>query len=290
MASIGPTTSTRRLLETQEAIRKTLEKLSSGRRINAAADDAANLAISEKLRALERGFQQGVRNLNDGISVARTAEGALSETSNLASRMRELTIQAGNGALGDAERAAIQTEFDALSEEITRISESTTFNGRNLLNGDTSGTDAITLRDGSGGNDVVQISIEDKGAAALGLEGLDVSNAYTLTAIDLALERISASRADLGAVESRLGIGCRAVRQSKWIDDAEVLLEVRISQPDQRVDCPRIGSPAADAIIKVGELKVDVVGGAGRLRSDAGSTRSRKDHQRIDHVRASDRD
>ena len=175
MASIGPTTSTRRLLETQEAIRKTLEKLSSGRRINAAADDAANLAISEKLRALERGFQQGIRNLNDGISVARTAEGALSETSNLASRMRELTIQAGNGALGDAERAAIQTEFDALSEEITRISESTTFNGRNLLNGDTSGTDAITLRDGSGGNDVVQISIEDKGAAALGLEGLDAS-------------------------------------------------------------------------------------------------------------------
>ncbi len=229
MASIGPMTSSRGLRETQEAIQRTFEKLSSGRRINRAADDAANLAISEGLRALERGFQQGIRNLSDGISVVRTAEGALSETSNLASRMRELTIQAGNGALGETERAAIQNEFDALSAEITRISEGTTFNGRNLLNGDTSGSGAITLRDGSGGEEVVQISIEDQGAAALGLEGLDVSAASTLTAIDLAMERISGSRADLGAVESRLGSG---ISNLQSIHENTAAARSRISDAD----------------------------------------------------------
>lgn len=202
--SIPSTTSSRGLRETQEAIQRAFEQLSSGRRLNHASDDAASLAISENLRAAERAFQQGVRNLSDGMSVARTAEGALSQTSDLVSRMRELTIQAGNGALGETERAAIQNEFDALAEEVTRIAESTTFNGRNLLNGETSGAGAVTLRDGSGGDDVVQISIDDRGAAALGVEGLDVADPSSLTAIDNALEKISSTRAELGTAESRL--------------------------------------------------------------------------------------
>lgn len=140
---------------------KSFERLSSAQRINSASDDAAGLAISENLRAAERAFSQGQRNLSDGISLARTAEGALGETSNTLGRIRELVIQAGNGALGDNERAAIQSEVDQLTAEITRTAESTQFSGRNLLNGEADGSGAITFRDGTGSDDVVQISIAD---------------------------------------------------------------------------------------------------------------------------------
>jgi flagellin len=229
MATIGPTSSLRGLRETQDAIQRTFEKLSSGRRINQASDDAASLAISENLRALERGFQQGVRNLSDGISAARTAEGALSESSELVSRMRELAVQAGNGALGETEQAAIQAEFDQLSAEVTRIAEGTTFNGRNLLNGETSGAGAITLRDGSGGDDVVQVSIDDQSAAALGLQGLDVTDGNTLAALDGALQQISSTRGDLGAAESRLESG---ISNLESIQENTAAARSRISDTD----------------------------------------------------------
>ncbi len=213
--TIGPNTSTTLLERAREATAKRLKQLSSGQRITRAGDDAAGLAISESLRATERAFAQGQRNLSDGISLARTAEGSLSQASELVIRMRELTVQAGNGALGDAEKASIQAEFDQLAEEVTRISESTEFNGRKLLNGDSSGAGAVTLRDGTGGDDVVQISIGDHSAQSLSLEGRDVTDPSTLDALDAALSTISGTRGELGAVERRLESGIRNLETAR---------------------------------------------------------------------------
>jgi flagellin len=213
--TIGPNTPSTGLTRARETVTKTLNQLSSGQRITRAADDAAAAAISEKLGAAERAFAQGQRNLSDGISLARTAEGSLSQVSDLVSRMRELTVQAGNGALGDEARSAIQSEFDQLAEEVTRITEATEFNGRKLLNGDTSGAEAVTLRDGTGGNDVVQISIQDHSAQALSVEGRDVSDPSTLDALDDALSTISSTRAELGSAENRLEAGIRNLETAR---------------------------------------------------------------------------
>lgn len=213
--TIGPNTSTTALERARASILKRLNQLSSGQRITRAGDDAAGLAISQNLRATERAFAQAQRNLGDGVSLARTAEGSLSQVSELVIRMRELTVQAGNGALGDAAQASIQAEFDQLAEEVTRISKATEFNGRNLLNGDTSGAGAVTLRDGTGGNDVVQISIADHSAQSLGVEGLDVTDPSTLAALDDALNTISGTRGELGAVERRLEAGIRNLETAR---------------------------------------------------------------------------
>lgn len=213
--TIGPNTPSSGLARARQSLSKTLDQLSSGHRITRAGDDAAGLAISEGLRADERAFAQGQRNLSDGISLARTAEGALGQQSEIVSRMRELAVQAGNGALSDDQKAAIQTEFDQLAEEVTRISEATEFNGRTVLNGDASGAGAVTMRDGTGGNDVVQISISDHSAQSLGAEGADVTDPATLDALDDALSTISATRAELGSVESRLESGIRTLETAR---------------------------------------------------------------------------
>ena len=191
------------------SILRTLNQLGSGHRITRAGDDAAGLAISESLRAQERGLAQGQRNLSDGISLTRTAEGALSEASEIVIRMRELSIQAGNGVLDDAAKGAVQREFDQLGEELTRITHATEFNSQKLLNGDLSGANAVTLRDGTGGDDVIQVSVGDHSAQALGVSGLDASDGSTLDALDAALSRISETRANLGATERRLTAGIR---------------------------------------------------------------------------------
>jgi flagellin len=206
---IGPHTTRSGVERAHEALQKAMAQLSSGSRITRAGDDAAGLAISEQLSAAERTYAQGQRNLSDGISVTRTAEGALGSVSEIATRMRELAVQAGNGALGDDAVATIQKEYDSLAQEVTRISGATEFSGRNLLNGDTSGGGSITLRDGSGGSGLVQVSIADHSAGALGVEGRNVSESSTLDAIDRALTTISTTRADLGAAERRLETGIR---------------------------------------------------------------------------------
>ncbi len=126
----------RNLTLTDNLLSKSLERLSSGLRINRAADDAAGLSISEKLRSQVRGLQQAVRNAQDGISLIQTAEGALQETHAVLQRMRELAVQAANGTLTEADRSAIQQEINSLVAEVTRIAESTKFNEKTLLNGD----------------------------------------------------------------------------------------------------------------------------------------------------------
>jgi len=201
---IGNSVSTRSLRSSQEALQKTLSQLSSAKRITQAGDDAAGLAISEKLRATERSFQQAERNLSDGISVLRTAEGGFEEASGITRRLRELSIQAQNGTVSEEGQQAIQAEFDQLTSELTRIAEATQFNGRTLLNGEASGAGAIAVNDGNESGSVVEVSIPDVRAGALGLDGLQARDGATLDQIDQALSSLSSARGDLGAADNRL--------------------------------------------------------------------------------------
>lgn len=154
---------------------KSMEKLSSGLRINRAGDDAAGLAISEKMRGQIRGLTQASRNASDGISLIQTAEGALNETHNILQRMRELAVQSANDTNVDTDRQAIQSEMDALNEEINRISESTQFNNQNLLDGSFSAKFQI----GANGGQNLKVEIGAMDAASLGLNS---SSSKTATA------------------------------------------------------------------------------------------------------------
>ena len=200
----------RNLYNTNVKLGKSLEKLSSGLRINRAGDDAAGLAISESLRSEIRALQQASRNASDGISMVQTAEGALDEISNITIRLRELSEQAANGTLGSSERSFLNQEFSDLVSEITRITETTEFNGTKLIDG-SGGTVDIQVGTQSGASN--QISLDfgtDVDATALGLSalsltGTDATNAKAaLDAIDTAQTSISQARANFGAVQNRL--------------------------------------------------------------------------------------
>ncbi len=195
---------------TKNNLDNNFRKLSSGERITRAADDAAGLAISEKLKAHIRGLRQAKRNSDDGVSLIQTAEGALNEVSNIVIRLRELSIQAASDTVGDTERGFSNIEFQNLLEEMQRISQSTEFNGRKLL-------------DGTGGVVEVQVGIHndptndrikydstttDATLEALGLIGENIASKegaqLSLAKLDDALVRINGTRANLGALQNRL--------------------------------------------------------------------------------------
>jgi len=182
-----------------------MARLSSGKRINSAKDDAAGLAVATRMGANIRGFQQAIRNANDGISLAQTAEGALSETSNILVRMRELAVQSANGTLGTSDRTALQGEITQLTSQIGDIATRTSFNGTSLLN---SASTSISIQTGVASGQTVSISIGDMQAAALGVGSLDLSTASgassALTTIDTAINTVATQRADLGSVQNRL--------------------------------------------------------------------------------------
>jgi flagellin len=216
--NIAAMNSYRNLSVTQGQMDKSLEKLSSGFRINRAADDAAGLAISEGLRSQVGGLKVAVRNAQDGVSVVQTAEGALTETHSILQRMRDLAVQAANsgavGATGSDATAAIQSEADQLAKELTRINDKTSFNGQDLLK---TGAYTGTFQIGANAGDTLDVKIEStagKGFDALDLAvgtgateatvtALDVTISTTLTAIDAAIKTVSTSRANLGAVQNR---------------------------------------------------------------------------------------
>ena len=181
-----------------------MEKLSSGLRITKAGDDAAGLAISEKMRSQIRGLDQANRNVQDGISLIQTAEGGMEEITNILQRMRELTVQGANDTNDVKEREKIDTELEQLSSEITRIAESTAFNGKNLLN--TAGT--ITLQVGANGGQVISVALEKLDSTTLTVNNLSVTTASaandSTAAIDTALETINTKRATFGAQQNRL--------------------------------------------------------------------------------------
>ncbi|MEG0097703.1 MAG: flagellin [Cetobacterium sp.] len=182
---------------------KSMEKLSTGLRITKAGDDAAGLAVSEKMRAQIRGMEQADRNVQDGISMVQTAEGALEEAGNIAQRMRELGVQAGNDTLGDTDRAKIKSELDQLQGEMSQIGKETKFNGKNLL----SGAGNFTIQAGAN-TETRSIATIDLVAQAKTLSKTDVTTSKLAQSfvqnVDKALEQINTGRSSLGATQNRL--------------------------------------------------------------------------------------
>lgn len=187
-----------------------LEKLSSGTRIARAADDAAGLAISEKMRADVRSLRQDSRNANDGISLVQVAEGGMSEVGNILTRFRELSIQAASDTVGDKERGFINKEVLQLRAEVDRISQTTEFNGKKLLHGD---GDALEIQVGlnnSPENDRFRFDTQklNTSLTALGLEGINTENKenaqQNLAKIDTAITMLSENRSEVGALQNRL--------------------------------------------------------------------------------------
>ncbi len=198
----------RNLEQITARLAKNYRKLSTGLRVTTAADDAAGLAISERLRAQIRSIEQAKRNANDGISLVQTTEGALNESSSILIRMRELAIQANNGSVSDSDASTLNEEFQALINEINRIAKSTEFNGINLLDGSAS---TLQFQVGFGttsGVDTIQISLSPALATTLGINSLDISSAgnpsLAIATIDSAINKISSLRGSLGAAQNRL--------------------------------------------------------------------------------------
>lgn len=201
----------RNLSKTRHSLDKTLERLSSGSRINHAGDDAAGLAISESLRAQIRGISQAERNAQDGISLVQIAEGSLTEVANILIRMRELGVQASSDTIGQQERQFLNIEFQQLLEEIDRIAQSTTFNGVPILTGQSS---VFEIQIGTGNNPLTdRITLfdpykSDVNPTALGLNlasvGDKISAQNSLGAIDKGINAITSIRAEFGAMQNRL--------------------------------------------------------------------------------------
>lgn len=195
---------------------KSLEKLSSGYRINRAGDDAAGLSISEKMRAQIRGLNQASRNAQDGISLVQTAEGALTETHAMLQRMRELVVQAANDTNTSEDRARIKDEMNQLSTEITEITNKTEFNTKKLLTGSLAAADAVFLQVGANSGQAIKFGIGTMTAEALSVNaaaigdvvGLDTTTAASIsgltTKLDNALKKVSEERSKLGAIQNRL--------------------------------------------------------------------------------------
>ncbi len=198
----------RNLTSSQSALHKSMQRLSSGMRINSAKDDAAGLAISDRMTSQIRGLNQAVRNSNDGISMAQTAEGALQETGNLLQRMRELSVQAANDTNTEADRSSINAEFQQLSAEIDRIATTTSFNNQTLLSGGFSNTSAAVFQVGANANQVISLEIGAATTGALSIGTLTVSTRShansSISAIDEAISRVDTLRGNLGAVMNRL--------------------------------------------------------------------------------------
>jgi flagellin len=192
--------------ETEESF----AKLSSGQRITKAADDAAGLAISEKLKAEIRSSKQAGRNANDGISLVQTAEGGLNESSSILTRMRELAIQAASDTLTDADRSKSSLEYQQLKTELDRISQSTEFNGKKLLNGSGPRMDFQVGVGSHSSDDVISYDTNQisSGAQSLGVSSASISSKQgaqqSLASIDSAINRVSEQRSVLGSIQNRL--------------------------------------------------------------------------------------
>jgi flagellin len=231
--NISALNSYRNLTDVDGRISKSMEKLSSGVRINRAGDDAAGLAISEKMRGQIKGLDMAKRNSQDAISLIQTAEGALNETHSILQRMRELSVQSANDTNTSSDRLQIQKEMDQLRQEIDRISLTTEYNTKKLLNGDFDGANGNFVKFQVGANEgqTVELTFNNMSAEVLGVVGteqrtetvdgkevtrtvaspdkaIDVTTSDTaassITAINEAIERVSEERAKYGAIQNRL--------------------------------------------------------------------------------------
>ena len=209
----------RSLGASQDNYAKQAERLATGLRINKAGDDAAGMAVSERLKNQVRGLNQAARNAQDGISMIQTAEGAMSEAHTILARMRELAIQASNDTVTASDRANLQVEFSALYSEIDRIATSTQFNGTAILTG---GSTSLTLQIGANSGDTISVNVTpSSGFQPTRLEAsfvgagasitLQSVASATITVLDSAVNAVSTARASLGAMQSRLESAGRSI-------------------------------------------------------------------------------
>ncbi|MFT4537956.1 MAG: flagellin [Planctomycetota bacterium] len=203
--NVASQTAQRNLHNVTQRLQGNFSRLSSGLRIASASDDAAGLGVSERMRSQIKSYTVASRNVQDGISMAQTAEGALNESSNLLVRMRELAVSASNGTLSTTDRATMDNEFSALNDELGRIASTTEFNGISLLDGTTSST---SIQVGINSSDTISIANQDASSSALGVESLSVSStsgaSSALSAIDAAIATVTTARGTLGSSVNRL--------------------------------------------------------------------------------------
>ncbi|WP_017220307.1 flagellin [Moritella dasanensis] len=204
--NVASLNSQRNLTNSTNALQTSFERLSSGKRINSAADDAAGLQIGSRLESQVNGLNQAARNANDGISLSQTAEGALDETTNMLQRMRVLSIQSANGSNSDADRVALDKEYGQLQQEINRVAEDTTFGGMDLLNS----TFNQDFQIGPDANQIINVKIStNMNSLGLGV-GTATSNILqpasaqtAINSIDAAIATVTETRGDLGAKQNR---------------------------------------------------------------------------------------
>lgn len=202
----------RNLTSNEAQMTKSLEKLSSGFRINRAADDAAGLAVSEKMGAQIRGLNQAGRNAQDGIAMVQTAEGGAGQIQSMLQRMRELTVQASNGALEDTDRAKLNTEFGQLLDQIDKTAGSISYNNIKLLNGTAGTAGTVTMQIGANDGETLDVTLDSMKVSDLSLTGKTIDSLTNigtgatgvLQLIDNAIDKVSTSRAKLGAYQNRL--------------------------------------------------------------------------------------
>mgnify|MGYP005655356685 len=212
--NVGSLTAQRNLQKTARGLHQSISRLSSGTRVNSAADNAAGMAVSENMRAQLKGFQQAMRNANDGVAVLQTAESGYQSLSDLLVRMRELAVQSANDSVSDTERGYLNTEFADLIDEMDRISSVVEYNGIQLLDGTagSAGTGAMVFQVGTrdSTNDRIEINLGLQDSGTLGVAGdtiSSLSNAQSaITAIDSALELLSTDRAQIGSTINTLNV------------------------------------------------------------------------------------
>ena len=199
----------RNLSSSQSALNTSMQRLSSGLRVNSAKDDAAGLAIAERMNAQVRGMNVAVRNANDAISLSQTAEGAIGKVGDALQRMRELAVQSANGSNNSGDRNNLQTEFSQLRSEVARLVDGTRFNGTNLFDGSTA-TFTFQIGAGTSTNDTIDVAGTDltitvrDAVAALDVSGIDAIGATAaIDAIDLAIDQVTTSRALYGSAQNR---------------------------------------------------------------------------------------
>ena len=215
LTNVASLNAQRNLNTTQTALSASIGRLSSGMRINNAADDAAGLGISENLKADLRSLSQASRNANDGVSMSQVAEGSMNEMQGIVTRMRELSVQSANQTLGSPERGYIQPEFGQLRNEINRISAVTEFNGQKLVDGSASAGLSFQVGMQNTANDRISMSITKLTTSTLGSTSLHIASASLSTAtnarnalgaFDKAIEQLSTARAKVGAVQNRMQV------------------------------------------------------------------------------------
>ncbi len=238
----------RQLVGTSERVKKAMERLSSGYRINRGGDDAAGLGISERMRGQIRGLTQAQRNTQDGISMVQTAEGSLAEVHSMLQRVRELAVQFKNGSLGAPDRAAITAEVAQLQSEIERIGAQAEFNGIKLLNAN----QTITFQVGANDTDQIGVNtINLYGTVGTAAFDLNAANTTDLSEIDAAIGVISQQRASLGAVQNRLEhtLNAAAVYQENLVAAESRIRDVDMAEEMVRLTKENILAQAGQAML-----------------------------------------